>query len=88
MINIHLILKNPFSNRWKINVQKHGNLTSTKAWEFNVYNTSAIIGLGLDIDIKKDHAGIRISLSFLMYEIEGHIYDVRHWDYDLNKWSA
>lgn len=87
MINVSIRLKNPFSNRWKVILSKSNNLSATKAAEINLYKTPHICNIEFDLSIRQDHAGIRMSLGFLGYDIEFTMYDVRHWNYKSNSWD-
>jgi hypothetical protein len=32
--------------------------------------------------MRSDHAGLRVEIGLLGYDVEFQIYDVRHWDYE------
>jgi hypothetical protein len=87
MINIHLNLTNPFSNRFGIVKSLHGLLSKNKAWEFNIYKVSSVVSVGFNLTFRCDHAGLRGEISLLGYEIEANVYDTRHWDYETNTWE-
>lgn len=87
MINFIFELVNPFSRKFSMLFSKHGRLAFSKAWELNVYRTNTMLLLAGDFSIKRDHAGFKLRLGLLSFEIEFQIYDARHWDYQLNKWE-
>jgi hypothetical protein len=81
MIHYSFRIKNPYSNRFQHAVTKHGIVTQNKAWEFNVYRTATIFSNSLEFTMRGDHAGLRLEIGLLGYDVEFQIYDVRHWDY-------
>lgn len=84
MIHYSFRIQNPYSNRFEHAVTKHGILTQNKAWEFNIYRTAVIFSKSLELNMRRDHAGLRVEVGLLGYEIEFHFFDVRHWDYEKN----
>lgn len=88
MINLILKVENPWSDRWNILWNKNGSFSKHKAWEFNGYETNQIINLNFNIRPNGDHAGVRIMLGLFGYEVELHLYDIRHWDYEKNTWAT
>jgi hypothetical protein len=81
MIYYSFRIKNPYSDRLQHAVTKQGVVTQNKAWEFNVYRTATVFALGLELSMRRDHAGLRLEIGLLGYDVEFQIYDVRHWDY-------
>ena len=67
---------------------KNGILTQNKAWEFNIYRTATIFSNRLELTMRRDHAGLRLEIGLLGYDVEFQIYDVRHWDYEKNTYST
>lgn len=86
MIYINLSINNPFSNRFEHVLLKHGIVTQNTAWEFNIYRSATIVAFKFDLTGRRDHAGVRLELGFLGYEVEFHMYDVRHWDNENSTW--
>ena len=82
MIHYSFRIQNPYSNRFEHAVTKHGIVTQNKAWEFNIYRTAVIFSKSLELNMRRDHAGLRVEVGLLGYEIEFHFFDVRHWDYE------
>ena len=81
MIHYSFRIKNPYSDRFQHAVTKHGIVTQNKAWEFNVYRTATVLALSLELTMRRDHAGLRLEVGLLGYDVEFQIYDVRHWNY-------
>jgi hypothetical protein len=81
MIHYSFRIRNPYSNRFEHAVTKHGIVTQNKAWEFNIYRTSTIFSNSLELTMRSDHAGLRLEIGLLGYDVEFQIYDVRHWDH-------
>lgn len=86
MIQFNLRLENPFSDRWEILVSK-SRVFEKKAVEFNIYKSNIIAEMSIEASAKKDHAGLRLSLGLVGYELEFHFYDTRHWDRENNCWE-
>lgn len=82
MIHYSFRIQNPFSKRFEHAVTKHGILTQNKAWEFNIYRTSTVCAVSVELTTRRDHAGLRLEVGLLGYDVEFQIYDVRHWDYE------
>lgn len=81
MIYFNFNIRNPFTRRFDIVKSYNGSsILKYKHWEFNIYKTSDIIGINLEITHRCDHAGISLQISLLGYNIEYHLYDIRHWD--------
>jgi hypothetical protein len=80
MIHFDFHLVNPFSNRWNCVLSKHGLVTENKAWEANVYKTHSILSIGFSLSLRTDHAGLRLQMGLVGYELELQFYDTRHWD--------
>ena len=86
MIYINLSISNPFSDRFDHVLLKNGIVTQNKAWECNIYRSTTIIAFKFNLTGRRDHAGCQFEIGLLGYEIEFHIYDVRHWDEENNTW--
>ena len=87
MINFIFEIVNPFSNKFSGLFIKRGRLTQVKSWELNAYRTNTIFLIGLNFTIKRDHAGGKVRLGAMGFEVEFQIYDARHWDPQLNRWE-
>jgi hypothetical protein len=87
MIHYSFRIQNPYSNRFEHAVTKHGIVTQNKAWEVNIYRTATVFSNSLELTMRRDHAGLRLEIGLLGYDIEFQIYDVRHWDYSLKEYT-
>lgn len=87
MIHFNFYIRNPYVELFESVYLKSG-LTPLKhkAYEFEIYRSSDILGFGTYFDINQSHAGFRLSLSLLTYSFDFSFYDVRHWDYENNKY--
>ncbi len=81
MIYYSFRIRNPYSDRFQHAVTKQGIVTQNKAWEFNVYRTATVLAVRVELTMRRDHAGLRLEVGVLGYDVEFQIYDVRHWDY-------
>lgn len=88
MIHINLSINNPFSNRFDHVLLKHGIVTKHTAWEFNIYRSATVIAFKFELTGRRDHAGIQFEIGLLGYEVEFHMYDVRHWDNENKCWEV
>jgi len=68
----------------------YNKLTANKALELVIskcYRDWYIFNLDISLALKgHDHAGFNFYFALLGYKIEFNIYDVRHWNYDKNRW--
>ena len=91
IINLRFELTNPF-DRWeffKLLGSVSGSLFCHKAWELeHSYMSTMLIDIDTNLTIRRDHAGLSITVGLLGYGIHFSIYDTRHWNYDLNQWVA
>lgn len=87
MLTFNFSLMNPFSDRWNILLSKSKQF-GKKAVELNLYRTNSILRFLFEITTRCDHAGTKLELGFLTYELEINFYDTRHWDYVDNCWMT
>ena len=87
MIHFNLNIRDPFTSMFDTLKSWTGKLSENKAWEVELYQSSSIIEIGLNITFRQDHAGIQIDFGLFGFTISGSIYDVRHWDSIANKWE-
>ena len=74
-----------FKNLGSISGQLFGN----KAWELeHTYYSGSLFDIDINGSIREDHAGFEMCLGLFGYGIHFHIYDTRHWNYELNKWET
>ena len=88
MINFHLNIRNPFSDRFANVKDLNGSFSKHKHWEFQVYKSNDILELFVRYTIRQSHAGIHLGLGLFGYNIEFQIYDSRHWDSKTHKWEV
>jgi hypothetical protein len=90
VINLNFGIAMPWRSAkgWDILWSKSGIITRNKAWEFNGYRTGRLINLDFEWTLQGDHAGARIMLGLLGYEVELQFYDTRHWNYDTATWNC
>jgi hypothetical protein len=92
MFHFSLGVRNPFRLK-KFNetlFQKYGKLPiKNKAWETELKLDTAtkIFDIYFDWSIKQSHAGIYFSVSVLWLDFSIELYDIRHWDYDADRWA-
>ena len=87
MINFILEVVNPFSKRFSGLFNKHGRIGSIKSWELNGYRTNTVFLVSSTFSIRGDHAGFKLHLGLLSFELEFRIYDIRHWDWKNHRWE-
>jgi len=51
-----------------------------KFWEFQIIKNDKFVCSEFEITTHQDHAGIRLVLGILGYEVNFNLYDSRHWD--------
>jgi hypothetical protein len=88
MILLQFNISNPLSDTWTILWNKSSFLSKNKAIEFNGYRTNHIINVDFNFKPKGDHAGARVMLGILGFDIELHFYDTRHWNWETNSWET
>ena len=88
MINLHLTIRNPFSDRFQnIKCWAGGTWLKHKSWEVQIMKTADIVCIGINITHRQDHAGIQFSLGLIGYNIDINLYDNRHWDHESKQWT-
>lgn len=89
MINFNVRLYNPFSNRFDSGRFWHGVVGSTrKAWEIQIMKTNTVFEIDFQLTVRQDHAGIKLELGLVGYNICAQIYDTRHWNDEENRWHV
>ena len=67
----------------------HGRITEHTAWELeHTYYSGSLIDIDVSLSTREDHAGFEITLGVFGYGIHFHIYDTRHWNYELKQWEV
>jgi hypothetical protein len=88
MINLQLNIRNPWSNRFQNIKCWHGRTPiKNKYWELQIYKSSDVLDLNINITHRQSHAGIRIGFGILGFNTEFQIYDNRHWSDKLQSWE-
>ena len=87
MINFIFEIVNPFSSRFSGLFNKGGQIGRIKAWELNAYRTNTIFLVSSSLTVKGDHAGFKLHVGVLSFELELRIYDIRHWDWKNDRWE-
>lgn len=88
MININLMLTNPWSHKFEQLWGKGGKLIKHKAWEVEVYRSETIVELEFRWSVRTDHAGITFGLGLFSWTLRAQLYDTRHWNYNSSSWSS
>ena len=57
-----------------------------KFWEIQIIKNDNLFRFEFEITTQQDHAGSRLELGLLGYEIHFTFYDNRHWDYETRDW--
>lgn len=67
----------------------HGRVCCHKCYEFNYYSEESVdYYTRVSLTTKGDHAGLKINLRIRRSEIEVHVYDDRHWDWENDCWET
>lgn len=88
MIRLNFIIENPYSDKFDAGWAWGGKITKNKCWEFQLYRSNTILELAVDVTHRQDHAGLRIDLGLLSFNLVLNIYDHRHWNYDKKAWEV
>ena len=66
----------------------HGKVYGNKYWELEMLRQHEWQWFKFCIDLtrKTDHAGFRLEIEVLGYNLMFQIYDCRHWDYENNEY--
>lgn len=89
MMQFKLSIETPFIKPyWKNLGSRSFSLSKNKSLEVQATIwTTALFGIDIDWRSRQDHAGLFISLSFMMFEFYINVYDGRHWDHENNCWE-
>lgn len=87
MIHLNFTLNNPWSKRFDNIKQYSGQLPiKNKYWELEFLKTSTILSLGMDVTVRRDHAGFNFNIGLFGRDILFTVYDCRHWNYEKDRW--
>jgi len=93
MLYINFSLHNPLADTSKASYKGlgciHGPVWGHKYYELELIKDSSLLAcVELSLSLRgRDHAGLRLNLGFLGFELTFSIYDSRHWDYKNNRWE-
>lgn len=87
MINLQLYLYNPWSEKFRNIAAKAFKITKNKTLELQTCRTNDIINLQFIYTTRTDHAGVKIELGLLSYNLLISFCDNRHWNYINNCWE-
>jgi hypothetical protein len=89
MIYFNVNIRNPrWWDRFKpIKTWVGSTFLEHKFWEIQISKSCELLRLEFSWTVQEDHAGIRLELGLLGYQIDFNIYDHRHWDTDTNTWQ-
>lgn len=57
-----------------------------KYWEVQVIKNDNLLRLEFEVTTQQDHAGCKLELGLLGYEIHFTFYDNRHWNHEEHRW--
>jgi hypothetical protein len=86
MIHFNFTIRNPFSSKFENLFCKSGKFSKNTAWEVEAVQSSILFEFEFRYTIREDHAGAKLEFGLFGYSISAQYYDIRHWDYDTNKW--
>lgn len=78
MLNISLIIYNPWCKTQKILISKNFKISKNKSLEINLYKSRHVISFEFDIRCNCDHAGSRLMIGLLGFDFEINFYDNGH----------
>ena len=88
MLHFSWSIQNPFANSDYSRIYDNWNKVSeNKTLEFSLMRCNTILGFGLDVTHRQNHAGVYTDISCLGYSASVNFYDKRHWDTDANSWQ-
>lgn len=91
MINVCIRVSNPFIrySNFKSYFSKSGHIYAHKYWELQLSrDCSELFALNLDTRWSGiDHGGISFEITLFSLCWTVHVYDNRHWDYELEMWE-
>lgn len=81
-------LKGTPQDNYKTIIQKHGRISDNKHWELELIKDKQLLArVELSLSWRgRDHAGLEMGIALLGLDLAFRVYDVRHWDYENNRW--
>lgn len=88
MIYFNINVRNPsWWNRWaSIKCWSGSTPFKHKYWEVQIMKSCELFRIEFNWTVREDHAGLRLELGLLGYQIDFSFYDSRHWDIEKNDW--
>ena len=89
MIYFNINIRNPrWWNRFENIKSWVGNTPwKHKHWEVQVMKSCELFRIEFSWTAKEDHAGLRLELGLLGYQIDFSFYDSRHWNTEKDCWE-
>lgn len=90
-IELDTSLLTKYSGDVKNYLLRSGKISRHKAWEVQVSRMDIANLISAELDLRwrgRDHAGPRIEIECLGFYACAQICDVRHWNYDENRWPT
>lgn len=88
MINVSLFLGKCRAKWGPIIFDREWSLTTNKGLELQVNWTTWVIGVGVNWNIRQDHAGFGIEAALFGIELELRFFDKRHWHSAEGRWEV
>lgn len=88
MIHLSFNISNPWWNNRFSNIKFWAGETpfKHKFWEVQLMKTHSLLGFSFDYTTRRDHAGVRVNIGLLGYELDFNFYDNRHWNHEASDW--
>lgn len=84
--SIQLNIEKPLANLYyDVSLGVESDKERPFAFEFNI---CGLIGFTVVYTRHTDHAGFHFEVTFLSSFFDVSIYDIRHWDYDEDRWKT
>lgn len=81
MISLSFVLRNPWSQRFRLVSNRHRVISKHKSVELDVYHSNCILEFSINITgFRQDHAGWYLGVGLLGYNADITLYDHRHAD--------
>jgi hypothetical protein len=90
MIYFNVNIRNPrWWNRFDSLWTKHGKAPfENKFWEVQFMKNAELFRIEFEWTVCQDHAGVRLELGLIGYQLDLSFYDSRHWNINENCWHV
>ena len=91
MINLKFAIEYPFTRLSFNHIFNRGWSTPFKHKHFELevlQDCEYLLHFNFDWTNRCDHAGVKLELGLVGFELVFHLYDSRHWDHHANTWTA